>query len=83
MGMTPDEFDAACKPIFKLKRYIDRIELELAQTRSERDKALADNARLRAALQACADVDQLMLNPVTAANAAIYTARAALERPHD
>ena len=44
---------------------------------------IAENTRLRLALQACADVDQLMLNPVTAANAAIYTARAALEHSHD
>ena len=51
MAMTPEEFDEAVRPIFNLKAHITRIERELAEAQSERDKALAENVRLRAALR--------------------------------
>ena len=63
MAMTPGEFEKACQPIFNLKAHIDRIEGQLAEAQAERDKALAENVRLRAALgwYVGRDADSLMM----------------------
>ena len=50
MAITPEQFRDMCQPLFNLKAHITRIERQLAEAQSERDKALAENVRLRAAL---------------------------------
>ena len=59
MAITPEQFRDMCQPLFNLKAHITRIERQLAEAQAERDKALAENVRLRAALRAISQLEDV------------------------